>query len=115
VAVAAVCAETRGQAEAAIRLVEVEWEPLPVRLDPDDAIARGDVLSVRERERGDLELGLAEADVVVRATYRTQTVLHNAMETHGSVCRWVGETLEVYTSTQDIWGVRKQVAEELGL
>jgi len=115
VAVAAVCAETRGQAEAAIPLVELEWEQLEIQLDPDEAIARGDVLSVRERERGDLERGLAEADVVVRATYRTQTVLHNALETHGSVCRWVGETLEVYTSTQDIWGVRREVAEALGI
>ena len=69
----------------------------------------------RTHERGDLERGLAEADVVVEATYRTQTVLHNSMETHQSVCRWVGDALEVYTSTQYIWGVRKEVAEALGL
>ena len=45
----------------------------------------------RESERGDVERGLAEADVVVEATYRTQVVLHNSMETHQSVCRWVGD------------------------
>ena len=115
VAVAAVCAETREQAQAALALIEIEWEPLTAVLDPDEAVARGDILSVRELERGDLEQGLAEADVVVEATYRTQTVLHNALETHGTVCRWVGETIEVYTSTQDIWGVRREVAEAMAL
>jgi xanthine dehydrogenase YagR molybdenum-binding subunit len=114
-AVAAVCAETRAQADAAMRLIHVEWEVLEPLLDPDEAVARGEILSTRERERGDVERGLAEADVVVEATYRTQTVLHNSLETHGTVCRWVGDTLEVYTSTQDIWGVRREVARARGL
>src|SRR5581483_9047402 len=56
-----------------------------------------------------------EADAVVEATFRTHTVLHNSLETHQSVCRWVGETLEVYTSTQYVWGVRDEVAEAFGL
>jgi xanthine dehydrogenase YagR molybdenum-binding subunit len=37
------------------------------------------------------------------------------METHQAVCEWVGDTLNVYISTQYIWGVRSAVAEELGL
>jgi len=37
------------------------------------------------------------------------------METHQSVCRWVGDTLEVYISTQFIWGIRSSVAGQLGL
>ena len=63
--------------------------------------------------RGDLEAGFAEADVVVEAEYRTQTVLHNSMETHQAVCEWEGDTLDVYISTQYIWGVRDAVAEAL--
>ena len=66
-------------------------------------------------ERGDFEQALAGADVVVEGTYRTSVVLHNSMETHQSVCEWVGDTLNVYISTQYIWGVRSAVAEELGL
>ena len=70
----------------------------------------------RERyERGDVERGLAEADVVVEAEYRTQTVLHNSMETHQSVCEWEGDGLDVYISTQFIWGVRDEIAEKLDL
>ena len=37
------------------------------------------------------------------------------METHQSVCRWVGEELEVHISTQYIWGVRSDLAEGLGI
>ena len=86
-------------------------------LDPEDAVARG-LFTMRagaKYERGDFERALAEADVVVEGTYRTSVVLHNSMETHQSVCEWVGDTLNVYISTQYIWGVRDEVAEELGL
>jgi xanthine dehydrogenase YagR molybdenum-binding subunit len=58
---------------------------------------------------------LAEADTVIEATYRTQSVLHNSMETHQTICRWVGDTLEVHISTQYVWGVRAQLAEGLGI
>jgi xanthine dehydrogenase YagR molybdenum-binding subunit len=54
---------------------------------------------------------LAEADVVVEATYRTQTVLHNSLETHQALCEWQGDTLHVYISTQFIWGIRQAVAD----
>ena len=47
--------------------------------------ARTSCSTSRTSERGDFERGLAEADVVVEATYRTQVVLHNSMETHQSV------------------------------
>ena len=50
--------------------------------------------------------GARAADVVVEGTYRTQTVLHNSMETHQAVCEWQGDMLHVYISTQYIWGVR---------
>jgi xanthine dehydrogenase YagR molybdenum-binding subunit len=114
--VAAVCADTFEQARQALRLVEVEWEVLEPLLDPEEAIARGSLIAPpRTHERGDFERGLAEADLVLEATYRTQAVLHNSMETHQSVCRWEGDVLEVYTSTQYVWGVRQEVAEALDL
>jgi CO/xanthine dehydrogenase Mo-binding subunit len=114
-AVAAVCAETFAQARAALAAIDVEWEQLEVVVDPEEAIARGLVHDRRVRERGDLDRGLAEADAVVEATYTTQTVLHNSMESHQAVCRWEGETLEVYISTQFIWGVRSSIASQLEL
>jgi CO/xanthine dehydrogenase Mo-binding subunit len=114
--VAAIAADTPAQAGAALARIEVEWEPLEPLLDPDEAVARGSLIGRPKRyERGDFERGLAEAEVVVEAEYRTATVLHNALETHQSVCEWEGDTLTVYISTQFIWGVREEVATELGL
>jgi len=115
-AVAAVAADTAEQARAAMELIEVEWEPLEPLLDPDEAVARGSLTTdPRRTERGDVERGLAEADVVIEAEYRTESVLHNALETHQAVCEWTGETLTVHISTQWIWGVRAEVAQALGL
>jgi xanthine dehydrogenase YagR molybdenum-binding subunit len=114
--VAAVAADTDAQARAAVQAIEVEWEVLEPLVDPDAAVERKAFLNdPRRYERGDFERGLAEADAVVRAEYRTQVALHNCMEPHGVVCRWEGDTLEVYISTQWIWGVRSDVAEKLGL
>jgi CO/xanthine dehydrogenase Mo-binding subunit len=115
-AVAAVCADTYAQARTAVAAIEVEWEELEVLLDPDEAIARGEQLDEpRARARGDYEQGLADADIVIEGEFRTQVVLHNSLETHQSVVQWVGETLEVYISTQYIWGVRDEIANGLGL
>ena len=114
--VAAVAAETFGQAHAALDAISVEWEPLEVVVDPEEAVERGLVHGEPERyERGDFDRAVAEADVVVESTYRTSVVLHNSMETHQSVCEWVGDRLDVYTSTQYVWGVRSEVARELGI
>jgi xanthine dehydrogenase YagR molybdenum-binding subunit len=114
--VAAVAADTFAEARTAVEAIEVEWEELEIVLDPEDAVRR-ELLTEepRRRERGDVERAFAEADVVVEGAYRTQTVLHNSLETHQAVCEWQGDTLHVYISTQYIWGVRQTVAETLGL
>ena len=115
-AVAAVAADTIGQARAAVALIEVEWDVRKPLLDPDEAARGGQLVGGAGRyERGDVERALAQADVVVEAEYRTQTVLHNSMETHQSICEWRGDSLDVYISTQSIWGVRDEVAGRLGL
>jgi len=115
-AVAAVAADTFGQARAALALVEVEWEVHEPLTDPDEAVRRRQLVGEEIRyERGDVDKALAEADVVVEAEFRTQTVLHNSFETHQSVCEWRGDSLDVYISTQFIWGVRDEVASQLDL
>ena len=115
-AVAAVAADTFAQARRAVEAIEVEWEELEVVLDPEQAVQRELLTTEAARyERGDFERALETADVVIESTYRTSVVLHNSMETHQAVCEWVGDTLDVYISTQYIWGVRTAVAQELGI
>ena len=114
--VAAVAADTDALARAAVESISVGWELEEPLVDPDEAVEQEAFLGEPRRyQRGDLDRALAEADVVVEAEYRTQVALHNCMEPHGAVCRWVGDTLEVYISTQFIWGVRSDVAQALGL
>jgi CO/xanthine dehydrogenase Mo-binding subunit len=114
--VAAVAAETLAQARAAVESIAVEWDVLEPLLDPEEAARKGSLVGdVRDYERGDLDAGLAEADVVVEAEYRTQTLLHNSMETHQAVCEWRGDGVDVYVSTQYIWGIRDDVADAFGL
>jgi CO/xanthine dehydrogenase Mo-binding subunit len=115
-AVAAVAADEYGQARAALAAIEIEWEVLEPLLDPDEAVRRNQLLDEpRQYERGHVDRGFAEADVVVEAEYRTQSVLHNSLETHQAVCEWRGDSLDVHISTQFIWGVRDTVASQLGL
>jgi CO/xanthine dehydrogenase Mo-binding subunit len=115
-AVAAVAAETFGQAESAVKRLDVHWEALEPLLDPDEAVRQESFVSdVKNYERGDFERGVADADVVVEAEYRTQVVLHNSMETHQAVCHWEDDGITIYISTQYIWGIRDSMAGHLGL
>jgi xanthine dehydrogenase YagR molybdenum-binding subunit len=115
-AVAAVAADSFEAARAALERLAPEWEVLEPLLDPEEAVRRGSLLTEpRRHDRGDFDRGVAAADVVVEAEYRTQTLLHNPMETHQSVCHWEDDVLVVYTSTQNIWGVRDEIADEFGL
>jgi CO/xanthine dehydrogenase Mo-binding subunit len=114
--VAAIAAETEAEARAALALLDVEWDVLEPLLDPEEAVRRRSLVGEpRTYERGDLEQGLADADAIVEAEYRTSTLLHNALETHQATCHWQGDGLDVYVSTQAIWGVREEIAEHVGL
>jgi CO/xanthine dehydrogenase Mo-binding subunit len=115
-AVAAVAADTIEEARAAVEAIAVEWEVLEPLLDYEHALREESFVDApRHYDRGDVEHGLAEADVVIEAEYRTQAVLHNALETHQTACEWEGDTLVVYTSTQYLWGVRAEVAAAFDL
>ena len=115
-AVAAVAAETFDQAKAAVGKIAVDWEVLDPLLDPEEAVRQESYVSdVKTYERGDFERGVADADEVVEAEYRTAVVLHNSLETHQAVCHWEDDGITVYISTQYIWGIRQAMAERLGL
>ncbi|HMQ32450.1 MAG TPA: xanthine dehydrogenase family protein molybdopterin-binding subunit [Chloroflexaceae bacterium] len=122
--VAALAAESEELAEDALRLIAVEYEPLPLVGDMEAALRPGAPAlhgdsnvagEPKSYSRGDLEAGLREAEVVIEQTYTTQTALHNAFEPHGSTAVWEGEELVLYCSTQSVWSVREELAEKLGL
>ena len=123
--VACVVGDSEAICADALELIDVEYERLPHVLDPETALRddapriydSGNLLGGEPKvsERGDIEQGFQEADEVVELTLRTQTALHNSMETHGSVAHWEGETLTIWDSTQNVYGVRDGVAKALDL
>ena len=123
--VAVVVAEDAEAARDALDLLEVEYEVLPHVVDAEAAMRPGAVQvhpggnvlggAPEQYERGNVDQGLAQAEVTVELTVRTPDQLHHSMETHGSVVDWSAERLTVWDSTQHIFGVRRQVAAALGV
>jgi carbon-monoxide dehydrogenase large subunit len=85
-----IAATSRGAAEDAAELVEVEYEPLPAVVDPEAALAEGAPLVHEEfgtnacytwtLEAGDVDRLFAEADVTVAERYRQNRLIPNAIE-----------------------------------
>lgn len=121
--VAAVAADTEDIAEDALRLIEVDYEPLPFAADLDAAMASdapevrpgGNFTEPEVYERGEPRAQLEQADVVIDGTYTTAAALHNALESHGGLASWEGDVLTLWDSTQAVFTVRAQVADALGL
>ena len=95
-AVAIVAADSREIADAALDLVRVEYEELPAvtsaieAFEPDAPVVHedwpdGNLLKHIKVDKGDIETGFAEADVVVDRTYRTPTVEHLFLEPECSI------------------------------
>ena len=59
-------------------------------------------------QRGDVDKGFAEADVVLEQTYRTECEIHTPLELHGCVAKWDGDRLTVWESTQGVYAVQIQ-------
>ncbi len=109
--VAAVAAIDEKTAEKAIALIEVEYEELPVVLDPMEAMAEGAPL-VHERykrninthvdqEFGDVEGGFAKSAHIREEVFTGNSIYQCPMEPHASIATWDADgTLVLYTSTQ---------------
>ena len=135
--VAAVAAVSPDVARDAARLVEVRYKERPFTHELREAMKpeaprvfnldrlpagrdmgrNGNVAGPRtsRANRGDVEKGFAEAEVVHEGTYYCPVHTHAPLETHGVVAAWEGEQLTVYASTQAIFAVREGVAEALGI
>ncbi|MGD9028305.1 MAG: xanthine dehydrogenase family protein molybdopterin-binding subunit [Anaerolineae bacterium] len=130
-AVAAVAAATEELAERAVRAIEVAYEPLPVLIDPSEAMKPdaeaihetvlwgdgvvdidGNIACQRTIEEGDVNAAFAEADVVVEGSFKTPKIYHAQMEPKTAVCRPEPDGgLTVWCTTQSIHNVRIVLGE----
>ncbi len=132
--VAAVAADTEEVARAALDLIRVTYEPLPAVFDENEAIRDGapvihdepdmegahdagrNIVHHIDARTGDVERGFAIADHVVERTYRVHQVQQAPLEPHIAIARWDSdERLEITSSTQVPFHVRRMLAPLLGL
>jgi selenium-dependent xanthine dehydrogenase len=129
--VAIVAAETQAIADAALDLISVEYEPLPVVADPvyarspeaplvHEGREGGNLLKHIKVRHGDLELGFANADVIVERTYHTPTTEHAFLEPECAIGIPSGydadhEKLTIYVGSQIPYQDRNQIARAMAL
>ncbi len=124
--VAAVAARDEETAEKALKLIKVEYEPLPFFFEPREAMKEGAIalheelgsnIAVEKHiEYGDTDKGFAQADHIFEDTFETQRQCHVCMEVHGCVADWKSDsTLSVWTSTQSPHTIKRYLADAVGL
>ena len=136
-AVAAVAATSASIAREALKLIQVDYEPLPHVIDVEEAMApdapllHDDMITAGvepppeqpsnaakrvEFGHGDVEAGFAAADVVIERTFKTQPVHQAYIEPHACVASMSEDgQAELWCTTQGHYVVRTHCARLLGL
>ena len=127
--VAAVVADTLAIAEAACRLIEVDYELLPAVFDPAEALRPGAALVHGDKdaaasrladpsrnlvaelhgEYGDIGAGLVEATRLVTGIWQTQRVAHTHLEPHATIGWLEDDRLVLRTSSQVPFLVHREI------
>jgi len=132
--VAIVAAETPEIAQHALDLIKVDYEILPVVVDPEIAMKDGapvihdeadtegiynaqlNIVHHIEAEVGDLETSFTEADHIFEGSYRTPKQQQVHLEPHVCITYWdEDDRLTIRTSTQVPFHIRRMVAPLIGL
>ena len=126
-----VAAESEMIAEQALRLLEVQWEPLPFVLDPLDAMKPGaPVLHPQIAEhnvlppdpvggpdvflsKGDVELGFAAADVVIEMDTSHHNPTQGSLDPWCCVADWEEGRLTVFSNSYAADQTRMHVSQML--
>jgi xanthine dehydrogenase YagR molybdenum-binding subunit len=64
---------------------------------------------------GDADKAFNQAEFKVDAFYSTPTQHHNPIELFTTMCAWDGDKLTVWESSQNVYGVKNGLAEQLGM
>lgn len=138
--VAAVAADTPEEAEAALALIEVDYEVLPAVFDPvaatepDAPLLHDDVAGYEgaphERlaadvrngltrlswSKGDVEQGFRDADAVLEHTFRIPGRHQGYLEPHAGLLSIDADgRVQVWASTKDPFRTRRMLADALGM
>ncbi|MGI9591906.1 MAG: xanthine dehydrogenase family protein molybdopterin-binding subunit, partial [Myxococcota bacterium] len=122
-AVAAVAATSIETARQACELIEVDYELLPAVMDLDTALEGkillhpdletfdGNIMSRTFFDRGDIEKGFAEADLVIEREFETPMVHQGYIEPHACTVRTSADgKVEIWCCTQGAFAVQEYTA-----
>ncbi|HET9913105.1 MAG TPA: molybdopterin cofactor-binding domain-containing protein, partial [Anaerolineales bacterium] len=125
--VAAVVARTEAEAAAAIKLIRVEYEDLPVVSDPIDAmkpdaprvhaeIGDSNICVHYKIRKGNVEAGFAKADVIVESEYHTPVQEHAYLQPEAGLA-YIDEAGRLTIACGGQWTHedQHQVAHALGM
>src|SRR6185503_14280072 len=125
--VAAVAAESAAVAEAALELIEVEYEELPAVFDPRAAVQPGAPLVHEDRatnhselryqfSHGDVEGAFAGAAAIVEGEFRLNFVTPACLGTMVAIADWDAEDrLTMSSTTQVPFLYQRDLAQALGI
>src|ERR1044071_3787580 len=139
-ALAAVAAEDEDTAQAAVRLIEVEYEELPVYTDPEEACKPGCVAIHEEFEKyrkaefivgshlpnvaehfklrtGDVAVGFQQAELILEERYFVPMIQHAAMEPHSAHAQWDKESgrLTIWVANDAPFRALHEISEALDM
>ncbi len=138
--VAAVAAEDEVTAERAVSLIKVEYKPLPIIHDVDEALEakilvhenlhtyeymegvffpqKGtNIASWNRTLKGDVKKGFEEADFIIENELSVPAVAHVPMETHVTIAQAdpYSKKVKIWSSAQSPFAVRQLLAKSLGI
>ena len=128
--IAVVIGETEEAAEAALAGITVEYENLPLLLDPElameaDAVlihegyddVDGNIAWRQNTKNGDIDTAFANADVVMSERFQTTKQHAMPLETHAAVATWDldADFITLWSSTQQSHVLRDTVARVFSL
>ena len=138
--VAAVAAEDEDTAETAVKLIEVEYEDLPVYTDPEEACKPGRVAihenfdkyrkvefivgshlpNIAEHFKlrtGDVEIGFKESDLILEERYFVPIIQHAAMEPHSAHAQFDKESgrLTIWVANDAPFRALHEITEALNM
>ena len=118
--VAVVVAETHETARYAASLVRPVYDPWPATVDfaaeQHEAVpVKGLPMMSGAADKGNATAALADAPMSVDLRFSTPQHTHNAIEPHATTAIWDGNRLTVHEGTQNIAGLRAQLARRFGI
>lgn len=122
--IGAVVAESKYIAQRAVNLIKVEYEKLPVVLEPEDALKEdspkihenGNFVCEKQFCCGDVEKAFEDAPIIVEDYIQTPKIHHAAMEPHTCIVDIDAfDNLTVYSPCQSVFQVQHLISDVLDI